>query len=110
MVEVIEETRIGLEVICTGAGNSKVGCGRRLFVERKDIYETSSVDMVGDKDFYNTFRCPACGAETDISNQVLRELDVEISRLNSAPKVLKKVRDRYEEQSVLHSRCSNIWY
>lgn len=58
-----------IEVKCTGAGNSGIGCGAKLLVERDDIYLTHSYDMVGDCTTYNTIRCPICGVETDIDKK-----------------------------------------
>ena len=51
---------------CTGYGNGQGGCESLLQVEAADIYVTSHTDMVGDTDYYYTFRCPVCGKETDI--------------------------------------------
>lgn len=51
---------------CTGNGNGGGGCGAELLVEQGDIYLTHSFERDGDGDTYNTFRCAACGVETDL--------------------------------------------
>lgn len=51
---------------CTGKGNGGGGCGSELEVEKQDIYITSHTDLSGETDYYFTFTCPVCGAETDI--------------------------------------------
>lgn len=56
-----------IKVNCSGNGNGGGGCGSLLEVEKEDIYVTSSTDMIGDTDYYFTFKCPVCGVETDIS-------------------------------------------
>ena len=56
---------------CTGAGNGNAGCESTLLVEEEDIYVTSHTDYAGDTDYYYTFRCPVCEAETDIPDNKL---------------------------------------
>lgn len=56
----------GIECMCTGNGNGGGGCGAKLLVERGDIYLTHHYDYDGGHDIFYTFRCPECGAETDI--------------------------------------------
>jgi hypothetical protein len=57
------------EFTCTGAGNADGGgCGAMLLVEQDDLYETSSGHYDGSTDHYVTFRCSACGVETDIKD------------------------------------------
>jgi hypothetical protein len=56
----------GKEIECTGAGNSNVGCGAKLLVGQGDLYQTSHQFIDGSTDYYTTFCCPCCGAETDI--------------------------------------------
>lgn len=55
------------EQTCTGAGNGKGGCGAVLLVEEADLFKTSSSCM-GEVEHYVTFRCIACGVDTDITN------------------------------------------
>lgn len=55
-----------IEQLCTGKGNGNGGCKSRLLIEKGDIYLTSHTDMVGDTDYFCTFKCPVCGIETDI--------------------------------------------
>lgn len=55
------------EFKCTGAGNGNGGCGAILLVERGDIYKTHSSDYGGGRDSYDTFKCPQCGNETDVT-------------------------------------------
>ena len=54
-----------IEQFCTGRGNGDGGCNSKLLVEKEDIYLTSRSDLLGDTDYYYTFRCPVCGIETD---------------------------------------------
>jgi len=58
-----------IEQRCTGKGNGDGGCNSLLLVEKCDLYMTSHTDMVGDTDYYYTFRCPVCGMETDIDEK-----------------------------------------
>jgi hypothetical protein len=55
------------EFTCTGAGNGNGGCGAILLVEENDVYKTHYYDYGGGHDSYNTFKCPQCGNETDIT-------------------------------------------
>lgn len=55
------------EFKCTGSGNGEGGCEATLLVEQGDIYMTYSFCM-GEKDSYYTFKCAACGVQTDIKN------------------------------------------
>ena len=57
------------EFICTGKGNGNGGCGAKLLVEQDDLYKTSHTDMCGDTEYFVTFRCIACGVETDINRE-----------------------------------------
>ena len=58
------------ELACTGAGNEDGGCGAILLVEIDDVYETSSTFCGRDRTTYNTFKCPECGVETDIDENI----------------------------------------
>ena len=51
---------------CTGKGNNRVGCGAKLEVFQEDLYETRHEGYDGSTDYYTTFCCSECGAETDI--------------------------------------------
>lgn len=53
------------EFECTGKGNGNGGCGATLLVEEVDLFYTMSQHQ-GEKDFYVTFKCCACGVLTDI--------------------------------------------
>jgi hypothetical protein len=55
--------------MCTGAGNGDGGCGAKLLVGREDIYLTHHYDYGGGHDIFYTFRCPECGAETDLEER-----------------------------------------
>lgn len=61
----------GIEQICSGSNNGGAGCGSKLFVETNDIYLTHHTDLIGDTDFYYTFKCPVCGRETDIPDKLV---------------------------------------
>lgn len=54
------------EFDCTGAGNNNVGCGAKLLVSQGDLYQTAHHCYDGSSDYYTTFCCPCCGAETDV--------------------------------------------
>ena len=54
------------EATCTGAGNGNGGCGALLLVEATDLYQTRSHHYDGSTEYYVTFRCEACGVETDL--------------------------------------------
>lgn len=69
------KVRFGIRQICTGQGNGGGGCGSELLVEKQDIYDTFSYDYIGDYERYKTFRCPLCGKETDIKNEVYYKLE-----------------------------------
>jgi hypothetical protein len=53
------------EFVCTGQGNGNGGCGATLLVEEGDVFRTSSCHQ-GEVDHFTTFRCCACGVDTDI--------------------------------------------
>ena len=55
-----------IEQECTGKGNGDGGCKARLLVSGNDIFVTAHTDFSGDTDYYYTFKCPCCGAWTDI--------------------------------------------
>ena len=54
------------EFVCTGKGNGDGGCGATLLVEEADVFTTSSCHQ-GEVDNFTTFRCCACGVDTDIT-------------------------------------------
>ena len=56
------------ETECTGAGNAGIGCGATLLVEADDVYLTARDVMGRDYTEYATFKCPECGAQTDITS------------------------------------------
>lgn len=53
------------ELKCTGRGNGGGGCGALLLVSEDDLYHTHHYDYGGGHDVYTTFKCAACGVETD---------------------------------------------
>jgi hypothetical protein len=68
-VKIIEPGRAqhgwSVEATCTGAGNGRGGCGAKLLVEESDLYRTQS-QARDETTYYTTFKCVACGVETDI--------------------------------------------
>ncbi|MEI8223877.1 MAG: hypothetical protein WCG20_02000 [bacterium] len=56
----------GKEFTCTGSGNGDLGCGAVLLVSQMDLYQTRHECYDGSTDYYTTFCCPCCGAETDV--------------------------------------------
>jgi hypothetical protein len=55
------------EFTCTGKGNGNGGCTATLLVEHGDLYNTYS-HALHETDTFVTFRCAACGVQTDITN------------------------------------------
>ena len=55
------------EFSCTGSGNGDGGCGATLLVEFHDIYKTYR-HCRDETDTFFTFKCSACGVETDIKD------------------------------------------
>jgi len=55
------------ECECTGAGNGNGGCGAILLVEERDLYKTYH-HCKDETDTFITFKCSACGVETDIKD------------------------------------------
>ncbi len=53
------------EAKCTGYGNGGGGCGAKLLVEQPDIYCTYR-NSREETEMFHTFRCGACGVETDL--------------------------------------------
>lgn len=58
------------EFACTGEGNRGGGCGAVLLVEQDDVFRTFSSHYDGSTDNYNTFKCSACGVETDLPEDI----------------------------------------
>jgi hypothetical protein len=50
---------------CTGVGHGLGGCGAKLLVEERDIYETGCRGDEGE--LFRTFKCPECGVETNFA-------------------------------------------
>ncbi len=73
---------------CTGSGNNSVGCGAVLLVSEEDLYQTSSSSYDGSTDYYTTFCCPCCGAETDV------KLPSEVKLLGKQPSESERKRIR----------------
>jgi len=55
------------EFDCTGRGNGDGGCGARLLVEKKDLFETTT-QARDETDYFVTFKCPECGVLTDLKD------------------------------------------
>lgn len=58
------------EFTCTGAGNGNGGCGAVLLVEQDDVFGTASHHYDGSSEYYNTFKCAACGVCPDIKDHL----------------------------------------
>ena len=56
------------EFKCTGNGNGGGGCGAVLLVEYADLYYTES-HCRDETNSYITFKCCACGVETDLTTK-----------------------------------------
>ena len=81
-----------IEQLCTGKGNGNGGCHSKLLVEREDIYLTSHTDMIGDTDYFYTFKCPVCGIETDIPQKDVPSI-IKRELLEEKRGVYKRVRE-----------------
>lgn len=55
-----------MQVRCTGEGNRRDGCGELINIRQEDLYFTR-MNVRGHIHYYTTFRCPKCGAETDVA-------------------------------------------
>ena len=55
------------ETTCTGTGNGGGGCRAELLVEEPDLYKTYK-HCRDETDVFVTFRCGACGVETDLKD------------------------------------------
>ena len=63
-----QQTGWSKEYTCTGKGNGGGGCGAVLLVSQGDLYHTHNYDYGGGHDIFTTFRCSACGVQTDIND------------------------------------------
>lgn len=61
-----------IEKRCTGEGNGRGGCGAKLLVEARDLYETRTHDHGGGMDSFITFRCTRCDVQTDLDDKEAR--------------------------------------
>lgn len=55
-----------IEQKCTGFGNGGNGCGSTLLISENDVLVTADFNFDGDLERYYSFKCPICGALTDI--------------------------------------------
>ena len=79
-----------IEQRCTGAGNDEPGCNARLLVAEEDIFITTcSAYYNDDKEYYYTFKCPCCGALSDISDE-----DIPLS-------IRKRIMKRYKNGAII---------
>lgn len=77
------------QIICTGSGNGDGGCRAILLVEEGDLFHTHRSDYGGDTDTFTTFKCIACGVNTDVkvpSNVRVREREKESGDDNGSAK------------------------
>lgn len=51
---------------CSGAGNGGGGCGAELLVELDDLGHTTRCCIGESEEYFASFRCPDCGALTDV--------------------------------------------
>lgn len=57
------------DLVCSGEGNGKVGCGALLKVTVDDLYNTyAKSNIVGGRNLCITFCCPSCMVESDVYN------------------------------------------
>lgn len=59
------------EVECTGKGNGGGGCGATLLIQEGDLFYTYS-HVKDETDRFISFRCPCCGALTDVTGITTR--------------------------------------
>jgi hypothetical protein len=62
-----QQTGWSTETTCSGSGNGGGGCGATLLVEQPDLYKTYQ-HCRDETDVFVTFRCGACGVETDLKH------------------------------------------
>ena len=74
--------------ICTGKGNSNIGCGSVLLLDIDDVEVRYHTWLDGSVDTYYSFVCPVCHAMTDIPPE---ELPISFKSENSSMKVKKKL-------------------
>jgi len=72
-----QQTGWATEAICTGGGNGGGGCGAKLLVDETDLYKTFEGANYGGETPtpIATFRCMACGVETDVREIPRDKLD-----------------------------------
>ena len=80
------------EFTCTGNGNGGGGCGAVLLIEEDDLYYTEN-SFMGETNRYTTFKCCACGVETDLSTK-------DTPRLNKAIPSKEQWRKKHRKQRV----------
>lgn len=78
---------------CTGNGNGDGGCGAILLVEEGDLYRTER-SFMAETDHYITFKCCACGVETDLSKKDEPSLNRDIPSKEQWLKKRKKAKAR----------------
>lgn len=74
--------------ICTGDGNSNIGCGSVLLLDPEDVKIIHHTWIDGSRDTYYSFVCPVCAAMTDIPGD---ELPASVKKGDYVVKVKKKV-------------------
>ena len=71
VLEKCEMPKWNIEKKCTGSGNGNLGCGSKLLIDEDDIFRTCREHYWGETDYYYTFKCPICGENTDISENLI---------------------------------------
>lgn len=71
-MKIIEKKKEGWQKrICTGEGNSNIGCGSILLLDIDDVKVIRHTLLDGTTDTFYSFICPVCGAITDIASAEL---------------------------------------
>jgi hypothetical protein len=76
------------EILCTGKGNNKHGCGALLEVGGNDLFRTYNSWYDGSSENYITFECPLCKAWTDIGTSWNSDVPSDIKKtiMNMEPR------------------------
>lgn len=57
-----------VQILCSGKGNNKIGCGAVLLVEESDLFNSTRVIEHDHVVMQTSFCCTECKAHTDIDN------------------------------------------
>ena len=64
--QVIEEYEWKLKKCCTGSYPDYDGCNTLFLINKDDIIISENVNVLGEKEYFYTMKCPICNKETSI--------------------------------------------